>query len=83
MSQSELGLLSLCALSIVLAVIAFLLAREKGRRVALWTVLGIIPVLNLYCLVFFVGAANLRLERKIDALLAQARLDPDAAGRAL
>ena len=50
----------------------FLLARDKGRNVALWTVLGMIPVVNFFCIWYFVGAANLRLERKIDALL-QAR----------
>ena len=50
-------------------VIAHLLAKEKGRKVALWTILGAIPFVNFCCLPFFVGAANLRLERKIDELL--------------
>jgi hypothetical protein len=50
-------------------VVAFLLARDKGRNVVLWTVLGICPVVNLFALWFFVGAANLNLEKKIDQLL--------------
>lgn len=56
-------------LSATLGVVAFLLAKEKGRNVVLWTVLGIVPGVNFFCIWFFVGAANLRLERKIDQLL--------------
>lgn len=73
------GWIPLLILSIALAVIGNLLAREKGRRIVLWTILGAIPVINLYCVVFFVGAVNLRLERKIDALLAH---DASRAGNA-
>lgn len=56
-------------LSSTIGLIAFLLAREKGRNVVLWTVLGVVPFLNFFFLFFFVGAANHRLERKIDQLL--------------
>lgn len=56
-------------LSVALAVVANLLAREKGRNVTLWTILALVPVVNFWCIAFFVGAANLRLERKIDQLL--------------
>jgi len=44
------------------------LAKEKGRNVTLWTILGAIPIVNFFCIWFFVGAANLSLERKIDEL---------------
>jgi hypothetical protein len=57
------------ALSIFLAVPAYLLAKEKGRSVAWWVILGIIPGVNFLSMWFFVGAANLRLEQKIDAVL--------------
>lgn len=53
----------------VFGVVAHLLAKEKGRKVVLWTILGAIPFVNFCCLPFFVGAANLRLETKIDELL--------------
>ena len=53
----------------IFAFIAHMLAKEKGRNVVLWTVLGFIPVVNIFCMWFFVGAANLRLEKKIDQLL--------------
>jgi len=46
-----------------------MLAKEKGRRVLLWTVLGFIPGVNILVMWFFIGAANLRLEGKIDELL--------------
>jgi hypothetical protein len=48
--------------------VSYKLAREKGRNVVLWTVLGAIPILNVICVWFFIGAANLRLEVKIDEL---------------
>lgn len=54
-----------------------LLAKDKGRNVSLWTVLGLIPLVNFICMFFFVGASNLRLEKKLDALLEQNR---NAAG---
>ena len=62
-------LIPLLLLSVTLGITAYLLAKEKGRNVVLWTVLGSIPVVNFFCISFFIGAANLRLERKIDQLL--------------
>lgn len=53
----------------IFAIVAHMLAKEKGRNVLLWTILGFIPVVNIFCMWFFVGAANLRLEKKIDQLL--------------
>ena len=55
--------------SVPVAILANLLAKEKGRNITRWTVLGAIPLVNWFCLWFFVGAANLRVERKIDELL--------------
>jgi hypothetical protein len=60
-------------LSFSIGVLAYLLARDKGRNVTRWTVLGFIPVVNFFCIWFFVGAANLRLERKVDQLLEATR----------
>lgn len=61
--------LPLIFMSLLMAIPAHMLAKEKGRNVTLWTVLALIPVVNFACVWFFIGAANLRLERKIDALL--------------
>lgn len=48
------------------------LAREKHRRVATWTVLGLLPGPNLVALVYLVGtrdpAAQNRIERALDLL---------------
>jgi hypothetical protein len=64
-------LIPLLLWSVMFGVVAHLLAKEKGRNVVRWTVLGVVPLVNVICLPFFVGAANLRLEGKIDALLAR------------
>jgi hypothetical protein len=61
--------LPLILISIIFGIVAHMLAKEKGRNVVKWTILGFIPIVNIYCLFFFVGAANLRLEEKIDQLL--------------
>ncbi len=74
MTESTGGLLSflpLIIISLFFGIVANKLAKEKGRNVTLWTVLGSIPLVNGVCLPFFVGAANLRLEEKIDRLLAR------------
>lgn len=49
--------------------LANLLARDKGRNVRKWTLLGLFPIVNFFCISFFIGAANLRLEHKVDELL--------------
>jgi hypothetical protein len=64
----------LLLLSVILGVVAHLLAKQKGRNVFLWTVLGALPLVNFISIWFFVGAANLRLERKIDELLQRSRV---------
>ena len=48
--------------------------KEKGRNVALWTILALIPVVNFACIWFFIGATNLKLERKIDDLIQQVKI---------
>ncbi len=65
-----LAFLPLLLMSLFIGIVAHLLAKEKGRKIWLWTVLGFIPAVNFWCLPFFIGAANLRLEAKIDAVLA-------------
>jgi O-antigen/teichoic acid export membrane protein len=67
------GMLPIILMSLFIAVSANLLAKEKGRNVIKWTILGAIPIVNFVCIWFFVGAANLKLERKLDELAA--RLD--------
>lgn len=69
-------LLVLLIYTIFFGFIARMLAKDKGRKVTKWTVLGFIPGVNLYCLPFFIGASNLRQERKIDILLKARGQDP-------
>jgi hypothetical protein len=68
-----LAFMPLILISAVIAIPAHLLAKDKGRNVPLWTILGLIPLVNYACMIFFVGASNLRLEKKIDTLLDQNR----------
>jgi len=67
-ASSFVSFLPMILLSVVFAVSAHLLAKEKGRNIIKWTILGAIPIVNIFCIWFFVGAANLRLERKVDEL---------------
>ncbi len=53
------------------ATLAHFLAKDKGRNVGLWTVLGFIPYLNLIFLLYFISATNLRLEGKLDKIIAK------------
>lgn len=55
--------------SIPAAAVAFALSRQKGRNVVLWTLLGIIPMVNIFTTWFLVGATNLILDEKIDRIL--------------
>jgi hypothetical protein len=67
-----LQLVPMLVMSLGIIPIAYKLAKEKGRNVVLWTMLGAVPILNILCVWFFMGAANLRLERKFDKLLERA-----------
>ena len=66
-----LAFLPLIIMSLGIAVASHLLARDKGRNVTLWTILGLIPLLNFAFIWFFIGASNLRVERKLDELLSR------------
>lgn len=37
------------------ATAAFKLAKDKGRNALLWGFLGLIPLVNLVCMMYFVG----------------------------
>jgi hypothetical protein len=56
-------------MTIPLVFICHHLAKEKGKNVTLWTVLGIIPAVNTFALAYLVGAVNTLLEKKVDRLL--------------
>jgi len=74
-----LQLVPMLVFSLMVVPVAYKLAKEKGRNVALWMILGAIPIVNFIFLWFFIGAANLRLERKIDELskhIAEGRRPP-------
>ena len=45
------------------------LAQQKHKNVLLWTILGLVPWVNLYALWYLVGTVNDQLEEKIDRLI--------------
>lgn len=65
------ALLPIMILALVMAVPAALLAREKGRNVALWVILALIPIVNVAAIWYFVGTPDRRVSEKLDRLLAQ------------
>jgi len=61
-------------ISIPIMFICRSLAKEKGKNVSLWTILGLIPVINIYSLLYLFGASSTILEGKIDKILAQMKI---------
>ena len=61
-------------ISIPIMFICRSLAQEKGKNVSLWTILGLIPVINIYSLLYLFGASSTILEGKIDKILAQMKM---------
>ena len=57
----------------VFGITAFFLAKEKGRNIPLWTVIGCIPLVNMFFIWFFIGAANLKTEQKLEEILRSIR----------
>ena len=68
-APSLMGFLPMLLMSIPMGIVAHVLAKQKGRHVVLWTILGIIPLVNMFCTWYLVGASNLLLEEKIDRIL--------------
>ena len=54
---------------------SYLLAKDKGRNIVLWTILGCIPGVNIFALTFFMGASNLRIEKKLDELIENRKIN--------
>jgi len=66
-----LQIIVLLFITFIPSALAFYLAKDKGRNVALWTVLGLVPFLNLVFLLYFLAATNLRLEDKLDRIISK------------
>ena len=67
-------LLPIIIISIPIMFICRSIAIEKGKDVTLWTILGLIPVINIYSLLYLFGASSTILEEKIDKILAQMKM---------
>jgi hypothetical protein len=69
--SSWISFIPLIMLSLSLGITAFFLAKDKGRNVALWTILGLIPLLNFLCIWYFVGSSSRKLDEKLDQIISQ------------
>jgi hypothetical protein len=63
------SLLPLILILILIAIVVNILAKEKGKNVALWTILACIPIINLISIIYIVGTSNKRLEDKLDKVI--------------
>jgi hypothetical protein len=61
--------LPLALISILLMFICRSIAKEKGKDITLWTILGLIPAVNFYSLLYLLGAPSKILEGKMDRIL--------------
>jgi hypothetical protein len=52
--------LGVLSLSVGLAWVANLLAKDKGADVRMWTLLGAIPGVNLFAMLYFIGTPDRR-----------------------
>jgi F0F1-type ATP synthase assembly protein I len=59
----------LILLSLPIGFLANRLAKDKGRNVIAWTILGFIPIINFMMIWYFAGAKDKLLHAKIDRLL--------------
>ena len=50
----------LILMTLMMAIPAHLLAKDRGRNTALWTVLALVPVVNIACIWYFVGAPKVK-----------------------
>lgn len=50
--------------------ICYRLAKDKGKNTVKYTILGCIPLVNYYALIYLIGTPNLILDEKIDQILA-------------
>jgi len=63
------ALIPLIILMIPIIFINYRLAKDKGKNIVKYTILGFIPLLNYIALVYLVGTPNLILDKKVDRIL--------------
>ena len=64
-----LGFLPIIILMLPLVFLCYKLAKEKGKDTSLYTILGIIPILNYFILLYLIGASDENLNNKIDQMI--------------
>ncbi len=54
---------------IAIIIITYRLAKEKGKNVVLWTILSIIPIVNIFVLNYIIGTPSNLHNEKMDKIL--------------
>jgi hypothetical protein len=66
-------LLPLLIVTIIYGGVAIAIGRRKVENLILWTVLCLIPIVNMFALIFLISKTDLRVLKELDEL--RARLD--------
>ena len=64
-----LSLLPLILITIPIVIIVYILAKQKGLNIALWTILACIPSLNFLVILYMVGTTDKKAEAKMNEIL--------------
>ena len=64
------GFIPLIIMTIPLIFICRQLAKDKGKNTTQYTILGCIPLVNYFALIYLVGTTNKIMEKKMDRVLA-------------
>ena len=67
--QPLMSLLPMIVIGIPFALVAYHLAKEKNKNIALWTILALVPLVNAFAIPYLIGAQNVLLEKKIDRVV--------------
>jgi hypothetical protein len=72
-NQATAGYAAFIPLIIMMIPLIFIcrqLAKDKGKNTLKYTILGCIPLVNYYALIYLVGTPNRMVEEKLDRVLA-------------
>lgn len=58
----------LIIITLLTAIYSNIWARMKGRNVAAWTIIGFIPVVNIFSSLLLQGSTNLKVTKEIEEL---------------
>ena len=70
-NQGVISFLPMILVAIFTAFSSRFLAKDKGRNIGAWTIVGCIPMIGFFSLILLVGCSCLKTKEKLDKLLEQ------------